>query len=107
MAIRPSTLMPAAALGIALTIACTDSPTAPSPLAVVTFAVANETFRVALTSDDQVTAARAAQNGGRARIPIGHIEAGTDVNTGWSWHLADVRFVEVTIEICDGRPSDV
>jgi hypothetical protein len=29
------------------------------------------------------------------------------VNTGWTWHLEDVTFAEVTIELCDGRPSDV
>ena len=94
-----------AVLGIAA--ACADAPTAPSPLAVVTFAVANETFRVALTTSDQVLAARAAQAGGRASIPIGRIAAGTQVNTGWSWHLESFAFAEVTIELCDGRPSDV
>jgi hypothetical protein len=29
------------------------------------------------------------------------------VNSGWSWHLEDVEFVEAAIELCDGRPSDV
>jgi hypothetical protein len=82
------------------------TPPAPSS-GVVTFAVANETFRAALTGADQVAAARAAQNGGRARIPNGRIVAGTQVNTGWSWHLEDVEFAEFTIELCDGRPSDV
>ena len=33
--------------------------------------------------------------------------AGTEDNTGWSWHLEDVMFAESTIELCDGRPSDV
>jgi hypothetical protein len=84
-----------------------STPAAPSPHAVVTFAVADETFRALLTSADQITAARAAQGGGRARIPNGHIVAGTDVNTGWSWHLEDVTFAEQAIELCDGRPSDV
>ena len=32
---------------------------------------------------------------------------GTQVNTGWNWHLEDLTFAEVTIELCDGRPSDV
>ena len=54
-----------------------------------------------------MAAARAAQAGGRARIPIGRIASGTQVNAGWSWHLEDVSFVEVAIELCDGRPSDV
>ena len=40
-------------------------------------------------------------------IPIGRIVAGTQVNSGWSWHLEDVTFAEVAIELCDGRPSDV
>jgi hypothetical protein len=88
--------------------ACGEStPTAPSAGALVTFAVASETFRVSLTSSDQVAAARAAQSGGRARIPNGRIVPGMQVNVGWSWHLEDVMFVESTIELCDGRPSDV
>ena len=88
--------------------ACDDSgPSSPSTSAVVTFNVVNETFRVALTTSDQVAAARAAQNGGRAKIPNGRIVAGTQVNSGWNWHLEDVSFAENTIEVCDGRPSDV
>jgi hypothetical protein len=84
-----------------------DTPNGPSPRAIVTFGVANETFRVALTSSHQLAAARAAQAGGLARIPNGRIVSGTQVNTGWSWHLEDVEFAEFTIELCDGRPSDV
>jgi hypothetical protein len=79
----------------------------PSRGAIVTLAVAEETFRISLTSDEQVNAARAAQAGGPANIPNGRIVPGTQVNTGWSWHLEDVTFVEITIELCDGRPSDV
>lgn len=83
------------------------SPTGPSSTAVVTFRVVNETFRVKLTSSTQVAAARAAQSGGRATIPNGQIVAGTQVNTGWSWHLEGVEFAEATIEVCDGLPSHV
>jgi hypothetical protein len=90
-----------------LVAACDDSPTSPETGALVTFNVADETFRVELTSADQIAAAHAAQNGGPARIPNGRIVAGTSVNTGWSWHLEDVAFAEVTTEVCDGRPSDV
>jgi hypothetical protein len=81
--------------------------TTPSSGARVTFAVGSELFRVALTSADQVAAARAAQSGGGARIPIGRVVEGTQVNTGWSWHLQDVTFTEAAIELCDGRPTDV
>jgi hypothetical protein len=91
-----------------LSIACwDDGPTSPSRSAVVTFQVVDETFRVQLFDERQVRAARDAANGGPARIPSGRVVAGTDVNTGWSWHLEDVEFAELTIELCDGRPSDV
>jgi hypothetical protein len=86
---------------------CDDSPTAPSRGAIATFAVDNETFRVRLIGDEQVAAARAAQAGGAANIPIGRIVSGAQVNRGWSWHLEDLAFVEATVEVCDGRPSDV
>jgi hypothetical protein len=88
-------------------VACDETLTAPSTGAVATFAVASETFRVALSTAEQLAAARAAQSGGREKIPIGRIVPGTQVNAGWSWHLEDVTFADVTIELCDGRPSDV
>lgn len=87
--------------------ACDEGPTRPSSDAIVTFSVADERFRVLLTTAAQIAAARAAQSGSRVRIPIGRIVAGAQVNAGWSWHLEDVEFAEVTIELCDGRPSDV
>ena len=89
-------------------IACLwDGPTSPSRGAVVTFQVVNETFRVHLVDQQQVDAAHRAASGGQARIPTGRVVAGTSVNVGWSWHLEDVEFAELTTEVCDGRPSDV
>jgi hypothetical protein len=88
-------------------LACGDGPTAPSRGALVTFRVTDETFRVHLLAERQIDAAHQAANGGRARIPNGRIVAGTGVNVGWSWHLEDVEFAELTTEVCDGRPSDV
>ena len=90
-----------------LVSACDEGPTAPSPAAVVTVGVGSETFRALLTSAKQIEAARAAQSGGTARIPNGRIVSGGSVNAPWSWHLEDVEFAEVAIELCDGRPSDV
>ncbi len=84
-----------------------DSPTQPSTGAIVTVEVGDERFRMWLGAPEQIEAARAAQAGGPAQIPNGRIVTGTQVNTGWSWHLTDVEFAEVTIELCDGRPSDV
>jgi hypothetical protein len=86
---------------------CADSPNTPSSRALVTLRVAGEQFKIQLNSKDQVDAARRAQQGGTARIPSGRIILGTSENSGWSWHLEDVAFVEVAIELCDGRPSDV
>jgi hypothetical protein len=90
-----------------LAAGCGNSPTSPSDTAVVTFSVASETFRVQLVDDRQIDAARAAEAVGPARIPNGRIVPGAGVNTGWSWHLEDVEFVEAASELCDGRPSDV
>jgi len=86
---------------------CADDPTSPSETAVATFGVGGETFRVQLVGERQIEAARAAQGGGSARIPNGRIVPGGGVNSGWSWHLEDLEFVEFAIELCDGRPSDV
>jgi hypothetical protein len=98
-------------VGLVLTLlaaACGGrTPAAPSGGALVTFAVGDETFRASMTTSAQVAAARAAQNGGAARIPNGRLAPGPDVNAGWSWHVEDVSFAEATIELCDGRPSDV
>ncbi len=69
--------------------------------------VQDETFRIHLLNDDQIRAAEAARTHTGPTIPNGRIVAGTEVNRGWSWHLEDVTFADVTIEVCDGRPSDV
>jgi hypothetical protein len=91
-----------------ISLACGgDGPTAPSRGAVVTFRVVDETFRLYLLDERQINAAHQAANGGPARIPNGRIVAGTGVNVGWSWHLENVEFAELTTEVCDGRPSDV
>jgi hypothetical protein len=94
-------------VALTLLMACDEAPTSPKGTAIATIGVVNEEFRVLLTNQAQIDAARAAQKGGSARIPNGRIVSGTSVNTGWSWHLEDVEFVEVAIELCDGRPSDV
>jgi len=86
---------------------CGGSSSAPSPARTATIEVSGETYRIALTTAAQVSAAEAAKAGTGPRIPNGRIVMGTDVNTGWTWHIADVEFADVTIELCDGRPSDV
>ena len=79
----------------------------PSQGAVVTFRVVDETFKVLLTDPAQIDLARRVLAGSAKRFPNGRIQSGTDVNTGWSWHLSEVDLVEASIEVCDGKPSDV
>jgi hypothetical protein len=106
--VRRTRLLPIVFLLTLVASACDEgTPTDPSSGAVVTFSVVNETFRVLLTDEQQIAAARAAQNGGSARIPNGRLVQGAQVNIGWTWHLEEVAFAESTIELCDGRPSDV
>ena len=104
---RPPFLLPLACLATVALMAGCDSPTRPRLPAIVTFAVADETFRVELDTQAQLDAAEAARAGTGPKIPNGRIVAGSGVNTGWSWHLEDVEFADQTIELCDGRPSDV
>jgi hypothetical protein len=47
---------------------------------------------------------------GDARIPSGRLLRGqVSYNKPWHWHIdsQDIAIVEVAIELCDGRPSDV
>jgi hypothetical protein len=76
--------------------------------ALVTWKVGSESFRTYLNRPEDVGAVRTAiRRGERAGIPIGRIHRGTRENAGRRWHLRNVRLVEVTIELCDGRPSDL
>jgi hypothetical protein len=102
-----NTLMAAALAAVASITGCGSGPTSPTNMAVVTFAVGGETFRVEVAGREQIAAARAAQASGATIIPNGRIALGTGVNRGWTWHLDEVEFPEVAIELCDGRPSDV
>jgi hypothetical protein len=80
----------------------------PKKRALVTWKVGPETFRTYLNRPEDVGAVRTAiRRGEPAGIPIGRIYRGARENTGHGWHLRNVRLVEVTIELCDGRPSDL
>jgi hypothetical protein len=97
--LRLRALAAAALITIAASVnsACDDDgPTAPSEGAIATFRVENETFRVHLTTDEQIRGAELALGNGPAKIPNGRLVAGEDVNEGYSWHLVDVTFAEVT-----------
>lgn len=78
---------------------------------VVTFSVADEEYRIRLTDPADIEIARKLLDGEKApSIPNGVVIRGEpDVTTGYSWHIdpATVEFADVTIEVCDGHPSDV
>ena len=98
----------AALLVIAIAVAaCGGSSNAPSAPRTAVIDVSGETYRIELRTADLVAAAEAARDGRGPRIPNGRIVMGTGINTGWRWHVEDVQFADVTIELCDGRPSDV
>lgn len=79
---------------------------------VVTFeTVGAERFRVRLTDPGDIEVARRLLDGEDApSIPNGLVVRGvTDVNEGYTWSLDpdEFEFADVTIEVCDGLPSEV
>ena len=84
----------------------------PSEGVVVTIRVADaENFKVLLTELDDIAVARDLLAGTEApSIPNGRIVYGEPgVNVGYTWHLDpnDFHWADMTVEVCDGRPSDV
>ena len=79
---------------------------------VVTFRVADfEEYRIRLTDPADIEIARKLLAGEEApRIPNGRVARGDpDVNVGYTWHIdpESVEFANITVEVCDGLPSDV
>lgn len=100
------------ALGLALTLGgCADSPTA--PLVGTRFevqVVPGETFTILLQDSATIATARTLLHTDGTIVVHGELARGDGgFNTGYSWHLkpATVTFVDLAMEICDGRPSFV
>ena len=117
---RAATRLAAVTLVVMATLVasgCGQAEASPSPSAasavIVTFEVAGgERFRVLLTdpADIEVANRLAAEDPDAPSIPNGRVMRGeTGVNTGFTWSLDpnDFEFADVTIEVCDGVPSDV
>lgn len=86
-------------------------PASPGPV-VVTLRVADaEEYRIRLIDPEDIAVAQRLLAGEAApRIPNGLVvRDDSEVNVGYSWHIdpESVEFVDATIEVCDGRPSDV
>ena len=79
---------------------------------VATFRVADvEEYRIRLTDPADIEIARKLLAGEEApSIPNGIVVRGDpDVNVGYTWHIdpESVEFADITVEVCDGLPSDV
>jgi len=104
-------------LSLAGVAGCDDTPAAPEPElpggVLATFEVSGDTFHVWATNQeaiDQLLALEAGES--QASIPNGPLLPGpgrADHNDPWSWHLDPeaVQMAELTVEVCDGRPSMV
>jgi hypothetical protein len=85
------------------------SPSADAPV-IVTFEVVDERYKVLLTEPADIDTARRLLAGENVpSIPNGRVVRETGVNDGYSWSIDpnDIEFGNVTIEVCDGLPSDV
>jgi hypothetical protein len=80
----------------------------PRKRALVTWKVEGESFRSYVNLPADIVLVRdAIRAGTTAGIPVGKVYRGTRENTGHRWHVRNVRLAEVTIELCDGLPSNV
>jgi hypothetical protein len=65
-----------------------------------------ETYRTLLTGEAAAQARAGFAADEYVGIPNGYIRPGDgDVNTGHDWHIVDVEFADMTIEVCDGTVS--
>jgi hypothetical protein len=93
-----------------LAVTCSN-PAEPTPgAAEFTIDVSGERFVLRLTDPGTIQLAEDNRQGRNSRFPLGPLRAGNGgFNAPWTWHMdpAATRFVELAIEVCDGRPSYV
>jgi hypothetical protein len=77
--------------------------------ALIQFAIGSESLRVWVTNDPFIAEAERLRAAGEQRIPSFALLDDTDCDPQWTWHVdpASVAFADVTIEVCDGLPSDI
>jgi hypothetical protein len=96
---------------VALTSAACSGATAPSDgVAEFVVDVAGERFVVRTSDPETIRLAEENLAGRNGTFPMGSVKAGNGgFNAPWTWHLdpSSLQFVEVAIEVCDGRPSYV
>lgn len=98
---------------VSLLAACGGSAAPPQEEdVVVTFLVAGvEQYKIRMTDPADIEVAQKLLGGEQApTIPNGLVVRGDpDVNAGYTWHIdpGSLEFVDITMEVCDGLPSDV
>ena len=108
-ALRGAALLGSVAFMLAACSGGNASPDSGAPV-VVTFEVVDERFTVLLTDPADILHTRRLLAGEDVpSIPNGRVLRETGVNEGYSWSIdpSDIEFADVTIEVCDGLPSDV
>jgi hypothetical protein len=94
----------------AAVLACDDDPASPELPARYQVEVSGETFIVQVDDHDQAQQMEARLASGAEGVVSGELAAGDGgFNAPWSWHMipSSVHAPDLTIEICDGRPSMV
>jgi hypothetical protein len=99
----------------AAVVSCGGGGTTETDTAAVTFAFrirgmsSNEEFLFRTESEPFIAKAREQlrlPEAQRNLFPTGPIASGTGgYNLNWGWHFTEATLVEVSIELCDGRPS--
>lgn len=82
----------------------------PSPAALFEIEVSGEVFTVAVATASQAADLRARLQSGTRGVVTGSLAAGNGgFNAPWPWHLTlqSVATADMSIELCDGRPSMV
>jgi hypothetical protein len=98
-------------LAVLAVAGCSDTPASPDPIfAEFVLDVEGERFTIRTSDADTIRLADENLQGRNRMFPMGTLRSGHGgFNAPWTWHLdpASVRFVEIAIEVCDGRPSYV
>lgn len=95
---------------LAAAMAGCSSPTEPADYAEFVVDVSGERFVLRLTDAETIRLADDNRFGRNQKFPLGPLRQGNGgFNAPWRWHFdpAGTRFVDLAIEVCDGRPSYV
>jgi hypothetical protein len=99
-----------ASLVVIVLFAGCSNPTEPADAADFVVSVSGERFVLRLTDAATIQLAEDNRLGRNQKFPLGPLRQGNGgFNAPWNWHFdpAETRFVDLAIELCDGRPSYV